>query len=114
MSAKEKAAIETAILSGSCDSKLLKAATERTLDGLNPKNSFDRAGEKLAVNLPIVIEANRREVEQRRVDAENLERLKEKVKRQDAIEREATTEGTFEAEALAALETELQGTAATV
>lgn len=89
LNAKEKAAIETAILSGSCDSKLLKEATARNLDGLDPKNSFDRAGEKLAVNLPLVIEANRREADQRRKDEADMARLMAEVQARSTLEREA-------------------------
>jgi hypothetical protein len=89
LNAKEKAAIGTAILSGSCDAKSLKDATARTLDGLDPKNSFDRAGEKLATNLPAVLEANRWEAEQRRKDEVDTARLIAEIQAQAALEREA-------------------------
>lgn len=113
LTAKQKAAIEKAIVSVSCDSKLLKDATARNLNGLNPQNSFDRAGEKLAVNLPLVIEANRREAEQQRTDAENLERLKERIQHEAAQERLVEAERDPElSEALKQLESDL-GIAAT-
>jgi hypothetical protein len=76
LSKRQKYQVRQFIFESPFDPVVLRGATKKILDTLNVTNSYDRAGERLAENLPEKCVAFQKELDQQRAEGEAMARQK--------------------------------------